>query len=100
MHHTPFPIGPLRRVYAAATIAGAAAELASDESALGSDLAQRLTVGRTRHGDADRARRTVAREADHPDVVAEVLAAELGADTGPPGDLEDLLLKLGVAEPD
>ena len=36
---------------------------------------------------------------DHPHVVAEVLAAELGPDARPAGDLQDLLLQLGVAEP-
>jgi hypothetical protein len=35
---------------------------------------------------------------DDPDVVAEVLAAELGADADLAGQLEYLLLELGVAE--
>ena len=42
--------------------------------------------------------RAVAGQADHAHVVAEVLAAELGADAELPGQLEHLLLELGVAE--
>ena len=44
------------------------------------------------------ARRRVARSADHPHVVYEVFAAELGADTALPADLEDFLFPLQVAE--
>jgi hypothetical protein len=40
----------------------------------------------------------VARQADHPHVVAEVLAAELGADAHLPGHLVDGGLHLQVAE--
>ena len=43
-------------------------------------FAERLPVGRARHRDGHRARRAVARQPDHAHVVAEVLAAELGAD--------------------
>ena len=39
----------------------------------------------------------MAREPDHPNVVAEVFAAELGADAECPGLLEDLLFPLEVA---
>ena len=51
-----------------------------EEHAVGGDLAERLAVGRARHRERDRARRAVARQADHAHVVAEVLAAELRAD--------------------
>ena len=51
-----------------------------EEDALGGDLAQRLTVGRARHRQRDRAGGAVPRQPDHPHVVAEVLAAELRAD--------------------
>ena len=40
----------------------------------------------------------MARQADDPDVVAEILAAELGADPHIAGEFEDLLLHLQVAE--
>ena len=40
----------------------------------------------------------MARSADHPHVVYEVFAAELGADTALPADLEDFLFPLQVAE--
>ena len=43
-------------------------------------------------------RRAVPGQADHADVVAEVLAAELRADADLLGQLEDLLLQLLVAE--
>ena len=42
--------------------------------------------------------RAVARQADHADVVAEVLAAELGADPDFAGQLENLFLELDIAE--
>ena len=69
-----------------------------EEDAVGGDLAERLAVGRARHRDADRAGGAVAGQADHPDVVAEVLAAELGADAEAPGELQDLGFQLDVAE--
>ncbi len=69
-----------------------------EEDAVGGDLAERLAVGRARHRDADRARGAVAGQADHPHVVAEVLAAELGADAELAGELEHLGLQLDVAE--
>ena len=62
------------------------------------DLAQGLAVGRARHRDADRARGAVAGQPDDPHVVAEVLAAELGADAELLGLGEDLGLELDVAE--
>ena len=40
----------------------------------------------------------MARQADHPHVVGEVLAAELGADADLVAELLDLLLELRVAE--
>ena len=70
-----------------------------DEDALAGDLAQRLAIGRTRHGQTHRAARTVAGEADHPHVVAEVLAAELRTDAGRLRQLEELGLELDVTEP-
>src|SRR5690606_26503131 len=62
------------------------------------DPAQRLAVGRARHGDRDRATGAVAGESHHTYVVAEVLAAELGADAGRLGELEHPPLELDVAE--
>ena len=47
----------------------------------------------------DRARRAMAGESHHADVVAEVLAAELRTDAERLGQLEDLLLELDIAEP-
>ena len=70
-----------------------------EEDPLGRDLAERLPVGRAGDGDRDRARRAVPGQPHHADVVAEVLAAELGADAEALGQLEDLLLELEVAEP-
>ena len=69
-----------------------------EEDALGGDLAERLAVGRAGDGDGDGERGAVAGEPDDADVVAEVLAAELRADAELAGQLEDLLLELGVAE--
>ena len=69
-----------------------------EEDAIGGDLAQRLPVGRARHGDGDGQRSAVARQADHPHVVAEVLATELRADVERAGQFQDLLLGLGVAD--
>ena len=69
-----------------------------EEDAVSRDLAERLAIGRTRHRDADRARRAMAREADDTHVVAEVLAAELRADAELRGELEDLRLELVIAE--
>ena len=47
---------------------------------------------------ADRHRRPVPGQPDHPDVVAEVLAAELRTDAEPAGQLQHLLLQVPVAE--
>ena len=69
-----------------------------EEDALGGDLAERLPVRRAGDRDRDRARGAVAGQPDHPDVVAEVLAAELRADPEGLGQLPDLLLELEVAE--
>ncbi len=69
-----------------------------EEDALGGDLAERLPVRRARHRDGDRARGAVPGQSDHAHVVAEVLAAELGADAERLGQLEDLLLQLEVPE--
>src|SRR5581483_8550274 len=69
-----------------------------DEHALRRDLRECLPVGRAGHRDADWARRAVTGQADDAHVVAEVLAAELRADAELAGELEDLLLELGVAK--
>ncbi len=57
-----------------------------EEDAFGGDLAEHLAVGRARHGDRHRAARAVPRQAHDAHVVAEVLAAELGADAGGLGE--------------
>ena len=69
-----------------------------EEDAVARDLADRLPVGGAGDGDRHRAAGAVARQAHHADVVAEVLAAELRADARLLGELEDLLLELGIAE--
>src|SRR3546814_12879295 len=69
-----------------------------EEHALAGDLAQRLAVGRARDGDGHRARGAVAGQPDDPHVVAEVLAAELGADAEALGERQHVLLELEVAE--
>ena len=69
-----------------------------EEHAIAGDLAERLAVGGTRHADADRQRRAMTRQADHPHVMAEVLSAELRADAELLGELEDLRLEREVAE--
>ena len=51
-----------------------------DEHTFSRDLAKCLAISRAGDGDRDRQRGTVAGEPDHPHVMAEVLAAELGAD--------------------
>ena len=61
-------------------------------------LPEHLAVGRARHRDGDGQRGAVAGQPHDAHVVAEVLAAELGADAELPGQLEHLLLELGVAE--
>ena len=70
-----------------------------EEDAVAGDLAERLTVGRAGHRHRHRAARPVAGQADDAHVVAEVLAAELGADPGALGELEHLALEVEVAEP-
>ena len=69
-----------------------------EEDALFGNFGFDVAVGRATYADADGARRRVARSADHPHVVYEVFAAELGADTALPADLEDFLFPLQVAE--
>src|SRR5690606_28109956 len=69
------------------------------EHALRGDLGEGLPVGAARHRDRDRAGRPVPRQPDDPHVVAEVLAAELGADAELLRQLEHLQLQLQVAEP-
>ena len=69
-----------------------------EEDAVAGDLAERLAVGAAAHRDGDGAARAVAREPDDPDVVAEVLAAELCADPRLLREREHLRLELDVAE--
>ena len=69
-----------------------------EEHAVAGDLAERLAVGAAADGHAHRAAGAVAGQADDAHVVAEVLAAELGADAGLLAELQHLLLELDVAE--
>ena len=62
------------------------------------DLAERLTVGAARHRHGHGATRAVTRQTNHPHVVAEVLAAELGADARLLGELQDFGFEVEVAE--
>eukprot|EP00955_Chlamydomonas_euryale_P103793 365523-Chlamydomonas_euryale.AAC.10 len=61
-------------------------------------LSKRLTVGRARHANADRARRAVARQPDNAHVVAKVFPAKLRANAGRARHLQNLLLPLEVTE--
>ena len=69
-----------------------------EKDAVGGDLAEGWRSAEHDTAMADRARRAVARQADHPHVVAEVLAAELRADAERLRELEHLRFELGVAE--
>jgi hypothetical protein len=69
-----------------------------DENALGRDLAEDLPVGGARDGYRDGKGGAVAGEPNHSHVMAEVLAAELCADTKVAGQLEHLALELDVPE--
>ena len=69
-----------------------------EEHAVGRDLSQRLAIRRARHRQRDRARCPVARQADHAHVVAEVLAAELGADAELLREGEHLCFEFDVAK--
>lgn len=69
-----------------------------EEDAVGGDLRDGLTVRGAGDGDGDGQRGAVAGEPDDADVMAEVLAAELRADTERAGQLVDLRLELDVAE--
>ena len=69
-----------------------------EEDALGRDLGLDVAVGRAAHADGHGARSRMARSADHPHVVHEVLAAELGADAALAADFQHLLLPFQVAE--
>ena len=68
-----------------------------EEHAVGGDLGLGLAVGRARNGDGDGQRGAVSRHADDAHVVAEVLAAELGADAELLAQLQHLGLELDVA---
>ena len=70
-------------------------ELLQEHTLVG-DLRPRLPVGGTAHGERNRAGCAVAGQPDHPNVVAEVLAAELGPDAELPGLFENLLFPLEV----
>ena len=69
-----------------------------EEDALGRDLGLDVAVGRAAHADGHGARSRMARSADHPHVVHEILAAELGADAALAADFQHLLLPFQVAE--
>ncbi len=69
-----------------------------EEDPVGGDLGLGLTIGRAAHGEPDRQRGAVARQPDHANVVAEVLAAELGPDAERLRDLQHLGLHLEVSE--
>src|SRR5207245_8015962 len=64
--------------------------------ALCGDLAENLTVRRARDANPDRQARTMTRQPDHPDIVAEVFAAELRSDAQAAGQFEHLLLETAV----
>ena len=68
-----------------------------EKHALGGDLAEDLAVGRARYADPDRQAGAMTRQPDHPDIVAEILAAELCADPEAARQLEHLLLEIAVA---
>src|SRR6185436_2027678 len=68
------------------------------EDAVLRDLSEHLPVGRAGKGDGHGTGRAVPGKTDDPHVVAEILSAELRADAGAPGDLEDLLFEGAVAE--
>ena len=68
------------------------------EDAVARDLAEGLAIGRAGHAEPDRQRGAVARQPDHPHVVAEILTAELGADAERLGELVHLPFHLEVAE--
>src|SRR6516165_4995427 len=68
-----------------------------EEYALGGDLAENLTVSRAGDADPDRQAGAVPRQPDHPNVMAEILAAELSADPETAGQLQHLLLEPTVA---
>jgi len=69
-----------------------------EEDAAGIDAAEDLAIGGAGDADADGQAGAVARQADDADVVAEILAAELGADPAGAGEGQDLGLEIGVAE--
>ena len=68
-----------------------------NKNALGCDLRQCLPVGRAGHANADGAGRAMARQADHPYIMAVILPAELSADAKLAGDLQDFGFPGGVA---
>src|SRR5262249_15775657 len=69
-----------------------------EEDAVPGDLADGLAVRRARYAKADRQRRAVARQTDHPHVVAEILAAELRADAERLRHPQYLLLHIKIAQ--
>jgi len=68
------------------------------ENAVFSDFAKGLTISGARNPQTDRARGTVAREPNHPDIMAEILSSELSTNSHLLGKLVDLLLPLKIAE--
>ena len=79
-------------------IAGGIALELLDEHALARDLAQGLPVGRARDAEPDRQRGAMAGQADHPDVMAEILAAELRPDAEVLCELVNFGFELEIAE--
>src|SRR5262249_32451282 len=64
---------------------------------LGGDLAKDLAVGCARDAHADPERSAMPWQADHTDVMAEILAAKLGADAETARQFENLGLQFAVA---
>jgi len=68
------------------------------EHTLRIDFAQDLPVGGAGDADPDGHAGAVAGQADHPNVMAEILPAELRADAGLAGELQDFFLEAPVPE--
>ena len=69
-----------------------------EKDAVAGDFAFDLAVGGAGDADADGATGGVARQADDADIVGEIFAAELGADSAFLGDLENSFFPFEIAE--
>src|SRR3954463_6098362 len=69
-----------------------------EEHSVARDLAERLAVCTARHGHGNRATGSVTRQAHDAHVVAEVLAPELGPDSGLLAEAQHLGLQVAIAE--